>query len=38
LAEIIPLRDAISALVRDGSVLAMEGFTHLIPFANSAGT
>jgi len=27
------LRDAISALVRDGSVLAMEGFTHLIPFA-----
>jgi len=33
LAEIIPLRDAITALVRDGSVLAMEGFTHLIPFA-----
>jgi len=33
LAEIVPLRDAISTLVRDGGVLAMEGFTHLIPFA-----
>lgn len=33
LAEIIPLREAISALVSDGSILAMEGFTHLIPFA-----
>jgi len=27
------LREAISTLVHDGSVLAMEGFTHLIPFA-----
>lgn len=33
LAEITSLREAISALVSDGSVLAMEGFTHLIPFA-----
>jgi glutaconate CoA-transferase subunit A len=33
LAEITTLREAIAALVRDGSVLAMEGFTHLIPFA-----
>ncbi|HTT61023.1 MAG TPA: CoA-transferase [Bryobacteraceae bacterium] len=27
------LRDAISALVHDGETLALEGFTHLIPFA-----
>jgi len=27
------LRDAIAANVRDGDVVAMEGFTHLIPFA-----
>jgi glutaconate CoA-transferase subunit A len=33
LAEITTLREAIAALVQDGSVLAMEGFTHLIPFA-----
>ena len=33
LAEITTLREAITALVRDGSTLAMEGFTHLIPFA-----
>lgn len=33
MAEITTLREAIAALVRDGSVLAMEGFTHLIPFA-----
>jgi glutaconate CoA-transferase subunit A len=33
LAEITSLREAIAALVYDGSALAMEGFTHLIPFA-----
>ena len=33
MAEITTLRDAISALVHDGASLAMEGFTHLIPFA-----
>jgi len=33
LAELVPLREAICSLVRDGSALAMEGFTHLIPFA-----
>jgi glutaconate CoA-transferase, subunit A len=32
-AEIVPLHDAIASYVRDGDVLAMEGFTHLIPFA-----
>jgi glutaconate CoA-transferase subunit A len=31
--QITPLREAISSLVNDGDVLAMEGFTHLIPFA-----
>jgi glutaconate CoA-transferase subunit A len=33
LPEITSLRDAIAALVSDGAVVAMEGFTHLIPFA-----
>jgi len=33
LAEVTSLREAIAALVYDSSVLAMEGFTHLIPFA-----
>jgi len=33
LAEITSLREAIAALVCDGSALAMEGFTHLIPSA-----
>jgi glutaconate CoA-transferase, subunit A len=32
-AEIVPLREAIAANVRDGDVVALEGFTHLIPFA-----
>ena len=27
------LREAVATLVRDGDTLAMEGFTHLIPFA-----
>lgn len=29
----MPLRDAIAALVRDGDTIALEGFTHLIPHA-----
>jgi glutaconate CoA-transferase, subunit A len=33
LAEVTSLREAVAALVCDGTVLAMEGFTHLIPFA-----
>ncbi|GII25947.1 CoA transferase subunit A [Planosporangium mesophilum] len=33
MAEIVPLADAVSELVRDGDTVAMEGFTHLIPFA-----
>jgi glutaconate CoA-transferase subunit A len=32
-AEIVPLGDAIGELVPDGATVAMEGFTHLIPFA-----
>jgi glutaconate CoA-transferase, subunit A len=32
-AEIVPLHDAVASFVRDGDALAMEGFTHLIPFA-----
>src|SRR6478735_11027827 len=35
MAEILPLRDAIATLVHDGDVVAVEGFTHLIP--NAAG-
>jgi len=33
LAEVTSLREAVAALVCDGTTLAMEGFTHLIPFA-----
>lgn len=33
LAKIMPLADAIRAFVHNGDLLAMEGFTHLIPFA-----
>ena len=33
MAEIVGLREAISELVRDGDSVALEGFTHLIPFA-----
>jgi glutaconate CoA-transferase, subunit A len=33
MAEIVPLSDAIGELIRDGDSVAMEGFTHLIPFA-----
>ena len=31
--EIVPLQEAIAAIVRDGDTVALEGFTHLIPFA-----
>lgn len=33
MAELMTLREAISDLVPDGATVAMEGFTHLIPFA-----
>jgi glutaconate CoA-transferase subunit A len=32
-ADIVELADGIAELVRDGDEVAMEGFTHLIPFA-----
>jgi glutaconate CoA-transferase subunit A len=32
-AEVVGLQEAIAGLVRDGDAVAMEGFTHLIPFA-----
>jgi len=32
-AEFGTLRDAVADLVRDGDTVALEGFTHLIPFA-----
>jgi glutaconate CoA-transferase, subunit A len=32
-AEIVPLSAAVSSLVHDGDMVALEGFTHLIPFA-----
>jgi glutaconate CoA-transferase subunit A len=32
-ARILPLADAIDQNVRDGDTVALEGFTHLIPFA-----
>jgi glutaconate CoA-transferase subunit A len=33
MAELVSLREAISASVADGQTVALEGFTHLIPFA-----
>ena len=33
MAEITTLREAVAGLVRDGDAVALEGFTHLIPFA-----
>ncbi len=33
MAEIVSLADAVRLAVRDGDTVAMEGFTHLIPFA-----
>src|SRR5581483_6434064 len=35
MAEILPLNEAIAAVVHDGDTVALEGFTHLIP--NAAG-
>jgi glutaconate CoA-transferase subunit A len=32
-ASVMPLPDAVAAHVRDGDAVALEGFTHLIPFA-----
>lgn len=33
MAEVVSLSEAVASLVRDGDTVAMEGFTHLIPFA-----
>ena len=33
MARIVPLSDAVAELVHDGDSVALEGFTHLIPFA-----
>jgi glutaconate CoA-transferase subunit A len=33
MAELVTLREAVEATVSDGDALALEGFTHLIPFA-----
>src|SRR6185312_8324914 len=33
MADLVPLKEAVAALVRDGDVVAFEGFTHLIPHA-----
>ena len=33
MAEIVSLKDAVAELVSDGDVVALEGFTHLIPHA-----
>jgi glutaconate CoA-transferase subunit A len=33
MAQILSLREALAAHVRDGDCVALEGFTHLIPFA-----
>jgi len=33
MAEITTLREAVAGLVQDGDTVALEGFTHLIPFA-----
>src|SRR4051794_21797536 len=33
MASLVPLTDAVAELVSDGDSVALEGFTHLIPFA-----
>ena len=33
MAKILPLGEAIAEFVHDGDTVALEGFTHLIPFA-----
>jgi glutaconate CoA-transferase, subunit A len=32
MAQIVPLGEAVSELIHDGDTVALEGFTHLIPF------
>jgi glutaconate CoA-transferase subunit A len=32
-ARIVPLKQAVADLIQDGDTVALEGFTHLIPFA-----
>jgi glutaconate CoA-transferase subunit A len=34
-ATITSLPEAVRSLIHDGDVVAMEGFTHLIPFASA---
>jgi glutaconate CoA-transferase subunit A len=36
MATIVSLEEAVAALVSDGDMVALEGFTHLIPFAAGA--
>lgn len=33
MAQLMPLSEAVTHLIHDGDTVAMEGFTHLIPFA-----
>jgi glutaconate CoA-transferase subunit A len=33
MGEVVELREAVAELVKDGDSIALEGFTHLIPFA-----
>ncbi len=33
MAEFLPLKEAVSKYINNGDTVAMEGFTHLIPFA-----
>ena len=33
MAKIVSLSEAVAELVHDGDTVALEGFTHLIPFA-----
>jgi glutaconate CoA-transferase subunit A len=33
MAEIVSLAEAVARAIHDGDAVAMEGFTHLIPFA-----
>ncbi|MBV8992020.1 MAG: CoA transferase subunit A, partial [Solirubrobacterales bacterium] len=33
MAELLSLREGVARLVKDGDSVALEGFTHLIPFA-----
>lgn len=33
MTKLLDLHDAVASMVRDGDIVAMEGFTHLIPYA-----